>query len=779
MIPVLYNADETRFINNGRGRLTDCISCIVTEERNGIYELEFEYPISGIHFDELEIGRIVTATHDDHGDVQPFVIYAKTIPDLRGVVTFNAHHISYKLSDVVVMPFTAGSCADALQAISDNSINANLFTFWTDKSVTKNYTTTVPRTARNMLGGEENSILDVFGTGEYEFDKFDVKLHTHRGTDTNVEIRYSKNLTDFNQKLDKSGCYNAIVPYWADTEGNLVTLPEKVLVYGGINTQVTYLTDHNLIIIRTENNEPIEVAYSEVNAIPYDMTQYFSERPTENELRQMASSKFLASDAWLPSDSLEIDFIQLWQTEEFKDYAALQRVGLCDTVLIYYPAVGINAVRQKVVKTVYNVLLDRYDSIELGSSQPSLGQAIKQDILSEVPSTSMMDAAIQYATDLIRGGLGGYVVMTPGIDGYPQEILIMDSPDVNTAVNVWRFNQGGLGHSSSGYMGPFDDIALTQDGKINASMITTGILNANLITAGILSDGTGKNSWNLTSGQFKTQQGKIGGFDIVNNGIYYGNPSRVIDLNTSRFAFIKRGLNNWGKQETTGFIFEQDSYGAAAIKLVDKWPSNDIDDYDEIGQIKLYSYSSTGGSDGVGTDYGLQYSETGTGSIFIANGETFTIYSTEVNVQHGLKVYGTKSRITDTDNYDKRLLYAYETPTPMFGDIGEAVIDEDGLAYVDIDDIFSETIANKAEYQVFLQKEGEGDCWISSKEHSYFIIQGTPGLKVAWELKAKQRDYQNIRLEYSESNLDEYEHRQDIDLNDYITEQEDLLYGNY
>lgn len=132
-----------------------------------------------------------------------------------------------------------------------------------------------------------------------------------------------------------------------------------------------------------------------------------------------------------------------------------------------------------------------------------------------------------------------------------------------------------------------------------------------------------------------------------------------------------------------------------------------------------------------------------------------------------------------TENYNDRCLYCYETPTPLFGDIGEAVIDEDGFCYVDIDDIFSETIADKAEYQVFLQKEGEGDCWVSDKSLRYFVIQGTPGLKVAWELKAKQKDYQNIRLEHSQNFLDEYEYRTDINLNDYITEQEELLYGNY
>lgn len=781
MIPVLYNASETQFINNGRGRLTDCISCIVTEERNGIYELEFEYPITGVHFDEIVIGRIVTATHDDKGDVQPFEIYARTVPDLKGVVTFNAHHISYKLCDMTVMPYTAGSCAAALQGISTNSVNANPFTFWTDKTAVGTFNNRVPRIARNMLGGEQNSILDVYGKGEYEFDKWTVKLHVNRGVDTDVEIRYSKNLTDLRQGIDDSGSYNAIVPYWADGQGNLVTLPEEMIIYSGADAQIAELTDHNLIIIRNEDDEPIEVAFTEVVAVPMDLTDVFGDAPTAAQLRAAAQTRFENSNAWLPTENLKVDFVQLWQTEEFAEYSALQRVGLCDTVSVYYPQVGIEAVKQKVVKTVYNVLLDRYDSVELGAVSTTLGQAIKQDVLTEVPTTSMMDAAIQYATELIRGGLGGYVVMTPGANGYPQEILIMDTPDVNTAVNVWRFNQGGLGHSSNGYQGPFDDIALTADGRINASMITTGILNANYIKAGTISDVNGYNSWDLVAGRLVTEYGKIGDFEVDDGTLTYSTSSRLFEIVRDGLSSIRRDYySSSAGYKTSGIKIYNDSNHNVVLGLYAKYNTTDINDLKECAQISPYSApGSTDDYIGVGI-----YPYGGLGGLNITKAELI-VYSDLLNVQNNcyvfddLTVFGTKSRAVETNNYSQRLLYCYETPTPMFGDVGEAVISEDGFCYVDIDDIFSETIADKVEYQVFLQKEGRGDCWISDKSQRYFVIQGTPGLKVAWELKAKQRDYQNIRLEASGNKLDEYEPQREIDLYDYITEQEELLYGNY
>jgi len=531
MIPILYTHEETQFVTNGLGRLSDIISCTVTEERNGVYECEFEYPLDGVHYDEIQLGRIVAVTHDENHDIQPFEIYARTVPDLRGVVTFNAHHISYRLADVVIMPFTAESAAGALSAMESHSANTSIFTYWTDKVVSATFNNTVPRSARGMLGGEENSILDVYGTGEYEFDKFDVKLYLHRGTDSGVAIRYGKNLVDLNQKIDTTGSYNAIVPFWADSEGNIVTLPEQLIVYSGRERQTAYLTDHNQLIIRTETNDPIEVDYTVIDAAPMDLSDAFEEKPTVEQLRTKAQARFERSQAWLPNENLTVDFVQLWQTEEYKEYAALQRVKLCDTVSVYYPQAGIEAVEQKVVKVVYNVLLDRYDSIELGSVQTSLGEAIKADVLVDVPTNSMMDSAIKYATDLIRGGLGGYVVMTPGPDGYPQEILIMDTPDINTAVNVWRFNQNGLGHSSNGYQGPYSDIALTADGRINANLITTGTLSANLIKAGTITDETGKNYWNLTSGQFVTKQGQIGGFTLADNTLKYETATALFKIN--------------------------------------------------------------------------------------------------------------------------------------------------------------------------------------------------------------------------------------------------------
>ena len=145
----------------------------------------------------------------------------------------------------------------------------------------------------------------------------------------------------------------------------------------------------------------------------------------------------------------------------------------------------------------------------------------------------------------------------------------------------------------------------------------------------------------------------------------------------------------------------------------------------------------------------------------------------------GISTTGSKSRIIQTENYNKRLQYCYETPTPMFGDIGTAQTDETGKCYIDIDDVFQETVNTDVEYQVFLQKEGKGDLWVEEKTPTYFLVNGTENLKFSWELKVVQRDYEFERLEeYNHEEKEEeidYEQEYIDEINSLIEEQEEML----
>lgn len=495
LIPILYEASERAFNTNGIGRLRDCISCKVTEERNGKYECELQYPITGKWYKQIVEGMYVSVIHDDTKTRQPFEIYKRSAP-LDGVVTFYARHISYMANNIILNPFEASSASSAMSGIESNVVNTNPFTMWTDKTTSGNFKLEKPSSIRGILGGSRGSILDVYG-GEYEFDKFTIKLYAHRGIDTDVTIRYGKNLTDLEQTVDNGTAYDSIVPFWFQ-DGVLVVPDEK--------------------IIGTTKNRPVTM----------DFTADFESQPTKTQLKNRATAFLNANQPWIPKENIKVDFIQLWQTEDYKDVAALQRVNMCDRVNVYYPALGVTAEKIKVIKTVYNVLTEQYDEMELGEARSTFAQTILKQteeqmeaIRAAMVTSSMMDAAIEHATELITGGLGGHVVFTLNADGKPEEILIMDTDDVLTAVNVWRFNKNGLGHSHNGYSGPFSDVALTADGRINASMITTGTMSANRILGGTLKLG-GANNGNGVLEVYDASGNRIGlinkdGADITGN----------------------------------------------------------------------------------------------------------------------------------------------------------------------------------------------------------------------------------------------------------------------
>ena len=477
MIPILYAGNEKDFLNNGLGRLSDAIKCTVEEERNGIYELEMTYPITGVHYADIQENNIIYAPSEDGGVNQAFIIYKISKP-INGIVTINAQHISYLLNGFIVMPYTATSIADALNKINANAVPETGFTFTTDILLSKPFKLDTPRSIRSLLGGESGSLLDVYGGHDYYFNNFTVSLLSDRGHDNGVTIRYGKNLTDLNAVSNTTNVYTGIVPYWMDSETGTIVFVDDYVVYSEHAT--TY-------------------PYKYIKCVDFSMD--FEEAPSKAQLFASAESYLASNDGWKIKNNIEVSFVSLADTEEYKNIAPLERVKLCDTVTVEYSKLGISF-KTKVIRTVYNVLLNRYDSIELGDTTYTLAQAISQanDTPTLQETTSAIQSAVQNATKLIRGGYGGHVVMMANANGLPEEILIMDTEDITTAEKVWRWNLNGLGYSDDGYDGPYGT-AITMDGQIVANFITAGVLNAGILRAGIISDEMGLNSWNLETGE--------------------------------------------------------------------------------------------------------------------------------------------------------------------------------------------------------------------------------------------------------------------------------------
>lgn len=749
MIPILYSRNERDFSTNGLGRLSDIISCLVTEERNGPFEVEFQYPVTGVHYSELKESAIISVTHDDNGDRQPFRIYRRSAP-INGIVTFNARHLCYDLRNVIVAPYTANNCAGALSGLATHAMTDCEFTFWTDKVAEANWKLERPASAWELLGGSEGSILDVFGTGEYKLDNTTVKLYLHRGEDNGVTIRYAKNLTDLVQEVDSGEIYNAIVPYWTSEEGT--TVYGDVVVGNAVPLALDYWTNENGLRITNQNGVPFEFAYFKLSCVPYDFSDRFEEQPTKEQLNAVALSFLNNNKPWIPHENLEVDFVPLWQTDEYAKVAPLQKVKLCDTVRIVYTELGVNA-ESKVIKTVYNPLLDRYDKIELGDARSSFAETIVGEMdekLVQAQETfeGIMGKAIDHATDLITGGMGGNVVIKRDAYGKPTEILIMDSEDPDQAVHVLRMNVNGIGFSSSGINGPYST-AWTIDGSFVADFITSGNINANLITTGTI------NASLIKAGTLDCSLINVVNLNANNvtlTGTFESVESDPFAAETNNKVFVSGGGVYLERENGTGLGQLDTAYGYVGDDIVPLGGELVLNNRsgrrgvmlfadDNGGAITAYNTSGTGFVSITNNSFG--YGPDGDYLIYISNGGVDVYDYLEV---HGdLRVTGNKARVIDTQHYGKRILSAYETAEPFFGDIGESTIGVDGAVTIHIDDLFGETV-QKTDYQVFLQAYGRGECFVSDRGEDSFTVEGTPGLSFGWEIKAHQVDYDGVRL---------------------------------
>lgn len=654
MKPILYNGG---LIENyiptdyGVGVLADCISCQVKEERNSIYELELEYAANGIHADQIEPGMLIKAKPNYTDDPQLFEIY-KVGKNINGRFSINAEHISYRLSGKVITSGSANNIVTAVESVLQSA--AGGFTLRTTKNTSGNFVITEPSSVRSWFGGKEGSLLDVYGTGEWQYDNYTATLKLHRGVDRGVTIRYGKNLTELSQEINLSNLISGIVPYFKPPEEGA----------SPIVGQTVYVPGYPGVYI----NKTIAVDFT-------DKVDLESETSIWDQLDALAHNYVNNPSFAAPLTNITLDFVQLEGLAE--------RIDLCDTVHVYFEALGIETA-MKCVATTWDVLEERYIEISLGDPKSSIVDTItstdaavsnaqrsanaaneaantaineagqkkrvfidtpvppydvgdmwvngtdiyycinpktttetgtagdggtlpitctftaplaeplvncwvkpniysaelesltltladendnvlqtylidftppaprsifnatlnvaagvltypeqagvtydgeatpititpiigvnKLSVTSCVPanavsycqleveyliegfqpsdwnlasnyvSESMLEDAIKAATEIITGNRGGYVVLhDSNEDNLPDEILVMDTPDVNTAVKIWRWNTGGLGYSSTGYGGPYSP-TIDASGRIVADSITTGNLDALKVT---------------------------------------------------------------------------------------------------------------------------------------------------------------------------------------------------------------------------------------------------------------------------------------------------------
>lgn len=481
MTPILFDENSTTFTTNGIGRLTDALACAVTEERNGQYELAMEYPVSGQHYEDIGIRKIIVAKPSAGGNLQAFRIYKITKP-IAGRVGIFAQHISYDLSKNVVMPFSveasANACAQTLAGLKTNAVEPCPFNLSTDVTRIASYNQAAPMSFRSRLGGSEGSVIDQFH-GEYEFDNYNIVLHSHRGHDNGVSLRYGKNIVDLNQEENITNTITGVVPFWSDmNKTEVVMLPEKV-VYSQYADR-----------------------YSQKLTVPLDLSETWDEAPTEETLRAAAQAYVSDHNLGVPTVSITVSFVNLRDTAEYADIASLETVNLCDDVHVQFEPLGIDTTAE-VVKCVWDVLKERYAEISVGSLKSSLTSTLNNQNsqnASAIEKTKLQAGnAINKATAWLSSG-DGYIVAVKGPDGEWKELLAMDTPDIETAQKVMRLNENGLGGSTHGVDGPY-----------NAAILVDGTIVADAMKTGILSDLNDKFYLNMETGELNMKDGTFSG----------------------------------------------------------------------------------------------------------------------------------------------------------------------------------------------------------------------------------------------------------------------------
>lgn len=468
MIPILYAKNSASFETNGIGKIA-CISGEVTEERNGKFEAKLVVPENGLHVSAIEMDSILKIKPNQKSDLQLFRVYKITTP-INGKKEIYAEHISYELRFVPVNPFEVAASPDACTTVLNNlkslAIQTNRFDFWTDVQTVANFGFKKPISVRNALGGIEGSVLDRFG-GEYEWDNFIVKLHRARGSTTPVmALRYGKNIVDLKQEENIAETITGVVPFWSSADAEtVVMLPEKV--------------------VEIEN----AALFPFKRTVPMDLSTEFNEEPTENELRVTAQAYLNSSGIGIPKVSIKIKFADLEDAEEYEN---LQRLGLCDLVEVVFPKLQIKA-NAKVVKYSFDFISEKYNSIEVGSLRNNMATVINS---TNKAIEATLDTALQGASEEAKKATSwltsgnGYVVAVKNADGSWKELLFMNTPDTETATNVLRINENGIGFSTTGIDGPYRN-AWTIDGHLLADFMDAGTLRGVTIIAGGVNNQSG------------------------------------------------------------------------------------------------------------------------------------------------------------------------------------------------------------------------------------------------------------------------------------------------
>ena len=728
-LPFLYSSDDSTndYTKNGLGALPDCTFLLTSSSLNGEITLQGSVPVGKSNVENIINGNIIKLKINDTQKPQILRLYNVKKSMASGSVTFSAEPISNDLRTYFLPKVEIDSMpvVQTFEELRDKSIPPvpSRFNFYSDKENSASIKLERVNVLQS-LGGVEGSILQRF-KGEYEKDNHDIYLHKRMGEDHKIKILYTKNLTGLDIEVDTQGVVNGIYPFAKlDDSEDVIEITEKILFF--------------------EKQYPGGV----IN--PVD----FSEgKPTNSsELQTLAETYLQANtESNTPKVSAKIDFILLNKQPNYREFVNMESVGLGDGVDVYHPDLDVD-LHARVVGYEYDSLTEQYTKLEVGSVKSNFINQIvdkiddnNQDFDDKL---GLLEDAQQEASDIIKNPGEGHVVIYPSLAD-PQEILIMDTTDVNTAQHIWRFNQGGLAFSRTGYNGTYE-LAMTNNGAIVADRITTGVLKAINIVGVNISGATIEGGTVSSKGtDFTLKQ---------DNGVirWLRNSDQV-----EFFRQLVRNFNNAGEiVSNIRFELIRDNQGFT------------ITHGDQLLSDSYLSYTKTtfgAVNKGNGASFIISSKQDDKNSVLISGlansdlliSQTNNSKSCYVMMNDGLvtvggnfKVTGTKSSAIQTDHFGERLLYAFETPEYLFSTYGKATTNEDGYVEVEIEPMFLETInTDSKNYHVFVSPYDNTTAYACFLEQDRFLIKSDkPNIEVSWQLVAYRKDYEEFYLETPESN---------------------------
>ena len=346
MTPILFDADETSFQSNGLGALADAVSCFIDQEINGGFELEMRYSVEGIHFELLRKNRIILAETGSADKPQPFRIY-RISKEIGGSVTVYARHICYDLMGIPVAPFSAENARDALGKIQTNAVVPCPFTLSAEIDAEGSMEAADPKDAWTLIG--KSGILSAY-EGELEFNRFSVSLKNRLGENRGAVLRYGKNLYAFQQDENCGDVFTGIFPYWKNSDGVMTALPEKIVEASG--------------------------SFDHIKIKPVDFSAYFDSAPTPEQLREKAADYIRKNGIGIPEVSITLGYVQLSRTMEYPE-AVPEKITIGDTVTVVFEKMLVTTTA-RVIKTRYNVLSGRHESVSIGKVKRTISDTISR-----------------------------------------------------------------------------------------------------------------------------------------------------------------------------------------------------------------------------------------------------------------------------------------------------------------------------------------------------------------------------------------------------------------